>query len=292
MIIDYASRPPLPEFSKSAPHLQNYRHVYEASENLVSREVGERALEDYLRTYGEVDAYRVVLKARDLETTFGFKISNDDVSAFCRKHAPRFMGFAGVDPHKGMGAVRELERAVRELGLIGLNLQCFEHKLRPNDKKMYPLYAKCVELDIPVNIHCGLNFSTRSHMSFGRPEDLDEVLVDFPELRACASPPGWPWCEELIAVAWRHPNLWIGVVAVRPKYLATPDSGYGALLRYGSTVLKDRIMFGSAYPMMPIARSVQELADLPIPKPVLRHWLFDNAARFLRIEPPPTKTGP
>ena len=284
MIIDYASRPPTPELSGSAPHLGNYRRVYEASEKLVPHEADEAALRDYLRSYDELRAERVVIKARDLDTTFGFKIANDDVAAFCQAHAPRFVGFAGADPHKGMEAVRELERAVKELGLIGLNLQCFEHKLQANDKKMYPLYAKCVELDIPVNIHCGLNFSSRTPMSFGRPEDLDEVLVDFPELRVCASPPGWPWCEELIAVAWRHPNLWIGLVAVRPKYLASPDSGYGALLRYGSTVLRDRIIFGSAYPMMPVARSVQEIAELPIPEEVRRQWLFDNAARFLRLD--------
>ncbi len=283
MIIDYASRPPTPEFSKAAAHLGNYRRVYEASEKLVPREADEAALQEYLRTYDELDAHRVVIKARDLETTFGFKIDNDAVAAFCRAHGPRFVGFAGVDPHKGMDAVRELGRAVVELGLVGLNLQCFEHKLRANDKKMYPLYAKCVELDVPVNIHCGLNFSTKTSMSFGRPEDLDEVLTDFPELRACASPPGWPWCEELVAVAWRHPNLWIGLVAVRPKYLAAPDSGYGALLRYGSTVLRERIIFGSAYPMMPVTRSVRELAELPIPEAVCRGWLFDNAARFLRL---------
>jgi predicted TIM-barrel fold metal-dependent hydrolase len=288
MIIDYASRPPAPEFSQTAAtHLTNYRRVYEASEKLVGPEPDATALQDYLRTYDDLGAHRVVIKARDLETTFGFKILNDDVAAFCRKNAPRFLGFAGADPHKGMDAVRELERSVKELGLVGLNLQCFEHKLRANDKKMYPLYAKCVELGVPVNIHCGLNFSTSTPMSFGRPEDLDEVLVDFPELRICASPPGWPWCEELVAVAWRHPNLWIGLVAVRPKYLAAPESGYGALLRYGATLLRDRIIFGSAYPMMPVARSVQEVSELPIPEKVRRHWLFDNAARFLRLEAEP-----
>ena len=72
--------------------------------------------------------------------------------------AARYVGFAGVDPHKGITAIRELEHAVRELGLRGLNLQCFEHKLHINDKKMFPLYAKCIELDIPVNIHTSDQF--------------------------------------------------------------------------------------------------------------------------------------
>ena len=99
--------------------------------------------------YEQLGARHVVIKARDLETTFGFRIRNEDVAAFCGTHGPRFIGFAGVDPHKGMTALRELEFAVKELGLRGLNLQCSEHELRINDPKMFPLYAKCIELASP-----------------------------------------------------------------------------------------------------------------------------------------------
>ena len=97
-----------------------------------------------------------------------------------------------------MTAIRELEHAVRELGLKGLNLQCFEHKLCINDPKMYPLYAKCIELDIPVNIHASINFSTSTEMRYGHPIHLDEVMVHFPELRVVASPPARSrYCETL-----------------------------------------------------------------------------------------------
>jgi len=284
MLIDFSSRPPLEQFRKAAPHLRNYRRVYQSSEALVSNEVGEAALADYLRTYDRLDARAVVIKARDLETTFGFRISNEDVAAFCREHGPRYIGFAGVDPHKGMQALRDLEHAVRELGLRGLNVQGFEHKLHINDKRMYPLYAKCVELDIPVNIHAGMNFSTHTSMSYGQPENIDEVMQHFPELRVCASPPGWPWINELIAVAWRHPNLWIGLVAVRQKLLVKPDSGYGPLLQYGSTLLKHRVLFGSGFPMMPVERSVDEIATLPLDDAVRERWLHGNAAEFLRLD--------
>src|SRR6185369_2401309 len=166
MFIDFSSRPPLEQFRRTAPHLGNYRRVYRASEALVSTGVGEAALGDYLHMYETLGARAVVIKARDLETTFNFRIRNEDVAAFCREHGPRFIGFAGVDPNKGFTAVRELEFAVRELGLRGLNLQCFEHKLRINDAKMYPLYAKCIELDIPVNIHCSTNFSAALSMDY------------------------------------------------------------------------------------------------------------------------------
>jgi len=286
MIVDFSNRPPVAPFDQPAPHLGNYRRVYRASEARVADAEGTRPLAEYLATYDRLDARCVVIKARDVESTFGFKIANEDVAAFCRAHGTRYVGFAGVDPHKGMQAIRELDHAVRELGLVGLNLQCFEHRLDINDRRMYPLYAKCIELDIPVNIHCGVNFSSQTAMTHGRPEFLDEVMTHFPELRVCASPPGWPWVTDLIAVAWRHPNVWVGLVAVSPKYLAVVNSGYEPLLRYGSTLLQDRIIFGSSFPMLPVERSVQELHELPLSPEVREKWLCGNASRFLRLGEP------
>jgi predicted TIM-barrel fold metal-dependent hydrolase len=286
MIIDYGSKPPIPAFEPpQTQHLANYRRVYAASESRVERPADpQAALTNYLAEYDRIGAKHVVVKARDNETTFGLKVRNEDVAAFCRAHGPRFVGFAGVDPHKGMAAVRELEVAVREYGLRGLNLQCFELKLAINDKRMYPLYAKCVELDIPVNIHCGINFSTASLMDYGRPIYLDEVMQHFPELRVCASPPGWPWIEELIGVAWRHQNVHIGIVAVRPKLLSQPDSGYRALLTYGTRMLQDRILTGTAYPMQPVAQAYAEYDALELPDAVRRKWMGENAARFLGLD--------
>ena len=282
MIIDYASRPPVPEFGpKGAGHLARYREVYSKSEEAAEKLQGDLA--GYLSEYDKAGVSYVCVKARDLETTYGWRIRNEDVSAFCSEHGPRFIGFAGVDPDKGMTAVRELDHAIRNLGLRGLNLQCFEHKLPINDRKMYPLYAKCIELDVPVNIHCSINFATSTYMKYGHPMLLDEVMVDFPELRVCASPPGFPWVHELIGVAWRHPNVRIGLVAVRPKYLTVEGSGYEPLLQYGRTILKDRIIFGSAYPLGPIGRAVAEVEALPIDESVNRLWLHDNAKAFLRL---------
>lgn len=277
-LIDFNSRPPIPAFAPQAAHLQNYRRVYRASESAVSGD-----LKDYLETYERLGVAHVVVKAKDAQTTFGVKTPNEAIAQFCAAHGPRFIGWAGVDPNKGDAAVQELRHAVRELGLRGLNLQCFEHKLAINDPKMYPLYRACVELDIPVNIHCGINFSTDCLMEHGRPLLLDEVMVNVPGLRAVASPPGWPWVHELIGVAWRHRNLYIAVSAVRPKYLTIAGSGYEALLQYGNTVLQDQMMFGTSYPMQPVDRAVEEALALPLKEAVKEKWLYANAARFLEL---------
>lgn len=283
MLIDFSSRPPLPQFQKSASHLANYRRVYKASETASAAEIGPNAFADYLASYDAVDARHIVIKARDLTTTFGFKIANEDVAQLCAEQNGRFIGFAGVDPHKGPAAVDELHHAVRDLGLKGLNLQCFELRLKPNDPLLFPLYEACLELGIPVNIHCGINFSTASLLDYGRPAYLDEVAGAFPDLRICASPPGWPWVQELIAVAWRHRNLNIGIVSVRPSLLERPHAGYEALLVYGAKVLKDQIIFGTGFPMLPVARTVAELDALPIPDDVRARWKYHNAAAFLGL---------
>jgi predicted TIM-barrel fold metal-dependent hydrolase len=287
MIIDFSSRPPTAEFHPQGKHLDNYRRVYRSSEDAVKagvRPVSEdEALAEYLAMYRQLGARAVVLKARDLRSTFGLHIPNEVVARFCATHGAPFIGFAGVDPHRGADAVSEFVDAITNMGLKGLNVQGFEHKLPINDPLLYPLYEKCAELDVPVNIHCGVNFSTHVPMSLGRPELLDQVLIDFPTLRVCASPPGWPWINELIAVAWRHPNLSIGVVAVRPKYLNVAHSGYEGLLQYGKTILKDRILFGSGFPMMPVARSIEEIRALPFPEDIADRWLYHNARNFLRL---------
>jgi len=277
-LIDINSRPPLPAFGSKGSHLSNYRRVYEASESKV-----HESLSEYLEMYESLQCEHVIIKAKDVETTFGVKISNEEVAQFCREHGPRFIGWAGVDPNKGKIAVEELHYAVRELGLRGLNLQCFEHKTAINDPKMYQLYHACVELDIPVGIHCGVNFSTDCLISSGRPYLLDEVMVNVPGLRVLAAPPGWPWVHELIAVAWRHSNLYIGLSAVRPKYLTKVGSGYEGLVAYGSSVLQNQIVFGSAYPMQPLGRAVDEMKTLPLTEEVLRKWMYENSARLLRV---------
>jgi hypothetical protein len=84
-------------------------------------------------------------------------------------------------------------------------------------------------------------------------------------------------------VAWRHPNVYIGVVAVRPKLLALEDSGYRPLLTYGTKVLQDKILTGTAYPMQPVEQAYAEFDALPLPDAIRRKWMHDNSARFLGL---------
>jgi len=133
----------------------------------------------------------------------------------------------------------ELVHAVKDLGMKALCLEPWLHKIHSNDKLYYPIYAKCVELDIPVWIHSSLNFVPQLKMDFGRPLYLDEVAGHFPELKIVAGHGGWPWVNELMAVLWRHDNVFMDISAIHPAYMTKPGSGWESLLCYGNSLLQE-----------------------------------------------------
>jgi len=152
-----------------------------------------------------------------------------------------------------------------------------------NDKKYYPFYAKCVELNIPIRAHTSMNYATDRAMDLGRPIYLDEVARDFPELVIIAGLGGWPWVPELVGLARRHQNVYIDTAAHRPKYIKYPGSGFEMLLQFGNTVLQDRILFASSWMTLglPMKQIIEEMEDLPRNDAVKRKWMYENAARIL-----------
>jgi predicted TIM-barrel fold metal-dependent hydrolase len=156
----------------------------------------------------------------------------------------------------------------------------------PHHPLMYPLYATCVELDIPIWFHLSINYSTNT-MEVERPIYLDIVAQDFPELKMIAGHGGWPWVEEMVAVAWRNPNVYIDIASYLPKYLSMPGAGWEALLRYGNSILQDRVLFGSTWLFM--GQTIKQLADgiieLPLKDEVKHKWLYGNAAKLFGILP-------
>jgi hypothetical protein len=217
--------------------------------------------------------------------------SNDRCAEIVAQFPKKFVGLAQVNPHDGMRAVRELERAVRELGLGALLASPFRTGLRSNDKKFYPLYAKAVELGIPVYAYVTMNYRTDYPMDIGRPIYLDEVAMDFPEMTIIAGwggGGGWPWVPEMIGVARRHQNVYLNTSAHRPKYLATTGSGWEMLLQFGNTLLQDRFVFASgwgnyfAYSKGVVKQVIEEMRSLPLKEEVKEKWLYRNAARLFK----------
>lgn len=184
-----------------------------------------------------------------------------------------------------MAGVQKLEHCVKELGFRGLEVSTFRERLYANDKKYYPLYAKCVELNIPIRVYTTMNYASDRAMDLGRPIYLDEVARDFPELTIIAGLGGWPWVPELVGLARRHPTLYIDFAAHRPKYIAKPGSGFEMLLQFGNTLLQDRILFASSWMTLglPLKQIIQETEELPLKDSVKSKWMYENAARLLKL---------
>jgi predicted TIM-barrel fold metal-dependent hydrolase len=242
-------------------------------------------VEDFVIQLNNMGVEKAVIFNLDEETPSGIAgLPNDYYADIVQRFPDKFVGFAGIDPLKGMDAIREIRRA-HNLGLRGVAVRPFMFKTPPTHAKMYPIYATCVELDIPIWFHLSINYSTNS-MEYERPIFLDTVAQDFPELKMIAGHGGWPWVNEMVAVAWRNPNIYIDIASYLPKYIGMKGTGWEPLIHYGNSVLQDRILFGSTWLFMGL--SIKQLADgvyqLPLKEEVKHKWLYQNAARLFGFE--------
>ncbi|MFA4835192.1 MAG: amidohydrolase family protein [Dehalococcoidia bacterium] len=239
--------------------------------------------EEMVQTLKEADA-KALLIAWDVETTQGRVLSNKYIGDLVKKYPDVFVGgWACVDPWKGKIAVDEVERSVREYGLMGLKTQAVAQGFFPNDKRFYPLYEKCAELKIPVLFHAGFTGLASGmpggggyHLKYTRPIYIDDVAADFPELTIVAAHPAWPWQDEMIAIALHKGNVFIDISGWLPKYF--PD----ALKREINGRLQDKIMFGTDNIVSP--KVWLEAFEAENYKPgVVEKVFYKNAQRILKL---------
>lgn len=207
----------------------------------------------------------------------GALISNDEVAAFVRSAPDVLVGVASVDLRRPMEAVRELRRAVKQLGLRALRILPWLWNLPPNDRRYYPLYAECVELEIPFCLQVG-HTGPLCPSEPGRPIPyLDEVALEFPELVIVGGHIGYPWTDEMISLATKYPNVYIDTSAYKAKR-------YPAALReYLKGHGRNKVLFGSNYPMLTPADCLAGLDALGLDDDARRLFLGDNAARVFGL---------
>ncbi len=207
----------------------------------------------------------------------GWIISNNEIAEIVARFPERFIGLATVDLRKPMEAVRELDRAVRELGLRGLFILPWMWDLPPNDRRYYPLYVKCVELDIPFCCQVGHTGPMRRSEP-GRPIPyLDDVALDFPELVIVGGHTGHPWTDEMIGLAWKYPNVHIDTSAYLPRYYPP------ALVHFMNSYGQDKVLWGTNYPMLPVERCREGVEDLNLKPEAKEKFLRLNALRVFHL---------
>jgi predicted TIM-barrel fold metal-dependent hydrolase len=208
----------------------------------------------------------------------GALVDNDEVAAFAREHPGRLVGVASVDLYRPMQAVRELRRCVRELGFRALRVVPWLWGLPPDDRRYYPLYAECIELDVPFCLQVGHTGPLMSSEP-GRPVPyLENVALEFPELRIVAGHIGEPWTQEIISLATKFPNLYIDTSAYKTSRY--PADFVGFMRGRGAK----KVMFGSNYPMLTPSDCLEGLFGLGLSDEVRHLFLSGNARRVFKLE--------
>ena len=174
-----------------------------------------------------------------------YTMKNEELARLAARSKDRLVPFAGVDPNAGRGAIEELRRSVRNLGMRGLKVHGSANSVYLNDRKlMFPIYEVCQELGLPILFHTGTTGLGDCEIRYSKTELLDEVCQSFPDLKVVMAHFGWPWPEVAVAIALRNPNVFIDVSGWRPRY--TPQS----VMPYLNGILQDRFLFGTDYPML------------------------------------------
>jgi len=227
---------------------------------------------DHLKTMlGEMDAHGIE------RAMIG--VSNPESHRALAEHPDRFFASFEVNPNLGMEGVRELVRAHEKYGVKAAS--AFPSGLCPqvpiNDKKFYPLYAKCVELDIPICICAGVP-GPRVPMAAQDVALLDEVCWFFPELKVVTRHGCEPWTELAVKLMLKWPNLYYSTSAFAPRHYPK------AIIDYANTRGADKIMYAGYYPMgLSLERIFRELPEVPLKDEVWPKFLRDNARRVFQL---------
>ena len=243
----------------------------------------EEVIQDFTRAGVEV-----LLVAFDIETITGSPpCSNDYIAALRDRYPDRIIqGWAAVDPFKGEAALREAERAIRELRLFGFHFHPIMGRYAVNDPELRPLFETIAGLGVPVMIDvgttgmgAGLPGGMGARLRHAHPLAVDDLAATFPNLTIVAAHPGWPWVDEMTAVALHKANVYWELSGWAPRYF--PES----LKRDIRGRLRDKVMFGSDHPSLPYDRLFREWEELGYSDEIMHRVFHENAERVLGLRP-------
>ncbi|MFI5844801.1 amidohydrolase family protein [Catenuloplanes sp. NPDC051500] len=240
---------------------------------------------DEIAAYYRERRMAAVVFTVDAETATGHPpISSEEIADACAKHAGTLIPFGSVDPWRGRAAVRQARGLVERHGVRGFKFHPSLQAFAVNDRRAYPLYAELEALGVIALFHSGqtgIGAGTPGgsgiRLRYANPLDLDDVAADFPDLRIVIAHPSFPWQDEALAVATHKPNVYIDLSGWSPKYFPPQ------LVRYANTLLSDRVLFGSDFPVLTPDRWLADFAALDIKPEVRPKILRDNAARLLGL---------
>lgn len=245
---------------------------------------GGVSIEDYLRKMDAAGIERsllIAVRAGEPAWQGSFEIPYQQIAEYCDAYPDRFSGLAGVDPPRGVEQLKELDHAVKDLGFVGAHFYPHWFRMPPDSALCYPIYSRCEELGIPIMMQVGQNLIYQKDVrlpSVAKPILLDKVAIDFPNLVLIGIHIGVPWTDEMIAMAWKHENVYVGIDAYAPKHLPASLKHY--MNSYGS----HKVMFGTDWPVIDPERAVREMQEHEFRPESLEQVMRGNAVRVFRLE--------
>jgi predicted TIM-barrel fold metal-dependent hydrolase len=211
-------------------------------------------------------------------------ISSEEVADACAANADVLIPFGSVDPWRGKAAIRQARSLVERHGVKGFKFHPSLQAFHPNDPMAYPLYEALQELDVVTVFHsgqtgigAGVPGGGGIRLKYANPLALDDVAADFPGLKIVIAHPSFPWQDEALAVATHKPLVHIDLSGWSPRYFPPQ------LVRYANTLLKDKVLFGSDFPVITPDRWLADFETLDMKADVVPRILKDNAIRLLGL---------
>ena len=221
----------------------------------------------------------------DMESGTGIKrISNEEIAEAAQANSDIMMAFASIDPHKGKFGALEARRMIEDYGVKGFKLHPPIQDFHPYDRMAWPLYEVISEYQLPVIFHTGhsgMGTGMRGgggiRLKYGQPILVDDVAVDFPDMKIILAHPSWPWTDEALSMALHKPNVFIDLSGWSPKYFPKQ------VIQYANTQLKSKMLFGSDFPLLPPEKWIAQFKEAGFREEVWQPILKDNAARVLGL---------
>jgi predicted TIM-barrel fold metal-dependent hydrolase len=220
----------------------------------------------------------------DAEKGASRRITNEEIAELAHQHADVAIPFASVNPHRGAEGVRMAKRLISEYKVKGFKFHPSVQEFFPNDRMAYPLYEAIAEAKLPALFHTGQTGvgagtpgGSGIRLKYSHPMLLDDVAADFPDMPIVLAHPSFPWQEEALSVATHKPQVYIDLSGWSPKYFPP------ILVQYANTLLKEKILFGSDYPVMSPERWLADFEKLAIKPEVRPLILKQNAAKLLGL---------
>jgi len=238
--------------------------------------------EDYVKVMDEAGYEKVFLCALKMgsyrHAVMNIDYDLDWVYERVKKFPDRLIGIAGYNPMYIMDSLNTIEKAVKEYGFKGVYAHTYGWDMGANDRRMYPVYAKCAELGIPFSMQIGQSYEPLP-MDAGRPVYLNQPALDFPEVNFVCSHTAYPWVEECVSMAWTLPNVYIDTSAHAPKSLMTLMKPLLDFMNAGAG--RSKVIYGTNG--FPLKMAKDMFMSLPLKEETIQAVMHDNAARLYKL---------